>query len=123
MQYRTTIEVVTEADNEHEAADIAGEFLKGSISPEADIKVKTVSTAKMKGIMAVATIAAVSAVLSVPVIGERLSYKIARVERKPVTSYAIQPPLKTNLSSIQDTEEFKAVWEKAQNNRLNSTDR
>jgi len=29
MKYKTIIEIITEADNEHEAADIAGEFLRG----------------------------------------------------------------------------------------------
>ena len=31
MRYKTVIEIVCEADNDHEALDIAGEFLKGDL--------------------------------------------------------------------------------------------
>jgi hypothetical protein len=116
MQYKTTIEVVTEADSKYEAADLAGEFLKGNLSSGADIRVKTISSAKSKALRAIAVIFVTSAVLSTPFIYGKVSYRTAKVENKPVTSYA----LKTNLTDIQNSAEFKKLWEKEQKDRINS---
>lgn len=120
MQYKTTIEIVTEADSEHEAADIAGEFLKGNFTEAADIKVKTVSVARLSRIHAILAICAISALFGAVVIYNNVSYKIAKMEMKPATSYAIQPPLKTNLDDMQNNNTFKADWEKEYKKRFNS---
>lgn len=120
MQYKTTVEIFTEAETEYEAADIAGEFLQGNFRTGADIKVKTISSAKSTGIKAVLTICLTSAILSVFLIGNKISYKIAKAETKPVTSYAIQPPLKTGLLDLQDIKEFKENWENKHKERVNS---
>lgn len=123
MEYKTTIEVVTEADSAYEAADIAGEFLKGNIRTGADIKVKTVSSAKSKRIKAALAVCVAAAVPGLFFVGQKVSYDFARAEKKPVTSYAIQPPLKTNTADVQNSKEFKEIWEKEQRDRLNSVAR
>lgn len=120
MHYKTTVEIFTEAETEHEAADIAGEFLQGNFCTGADIKVKTISAAKSTGIKAVLAICLTSAILSVLLIGNKVSYKIAKAEMKPVTSYAIQPPLKTSVLDLQDIKEFKEAWEKKYKERVDS---
>ncbi|MFH1995843.1 MAG: hypothetical protein ABIJ27_02455 [Candidatus Omnitrophota bacterium] len=40
-RYRTVIEVMTEAEDQHEAADIAGEYLRGNISSGVSMKCST----------------------------------------------------------------------------------
>ncbi len=123
MEYKTTIEVVTEADSAYEAADIAGEFLKGNIRTGADIKVKTISSVKSKWIKAALAVCVAAAVPGLFFVGQKVSYDFARAEKKPVGSYAIQPPLKTNAADVQNSKEFKEIWEKEQRDRLNSVAR
>ena len=41
MKYRTVIELVVEADNEHEATDIAGEYLRGDLESGVRMKFST----------------------------------------------------------------------------------
>jgi hypothetical protein len=119
MQYKTTIEVVTEADSAYEATDIAGEFLKGNIHAGADISVKTVSATKSKMVKAIVAVCVVSAVLGGFLMVHKVSYEVAKAEIKPVTSYAIQPPLKANVVA-KDSKEFQKIWEKEQKDRFNS---
>lgn len=120
MEYKTTIEVVTDAENEHEAADIAGEFLTGHLTTGADLKVKTMSVATARKVNVALAICLTSSIVSAFVVGNKLySYKMGKSETKPVTAYAIQPPLRTNPSDIQ-SKEFKDAWEKAQKDKLDS---
>jgi hypothetical protein len=120
MQYKTTIEVVTEADSEYEATDIAGEFLKGNINTGADIKVRTMSAVKARKMSAFVIAGVTVAALTVFLAGNKVSYEIAKAQLRPVTSYAIQPPLKTNLADIQNSSEFKKIWEKEHKDRADS---
>lgn len=122
MQYKTTIEVVTEAENKNEAADIAGEFLKGDVNAVADLKVNTISVARQRRLDVFLACCSVAAVLGSMLIGSGVYYRLASVEKKSVTSYAIQPPLNTDLSS-QQGKEFKAAWDKENKNRVDSAAR
>lgn len=123
MQYKTTIEVVTEAQNSYEATDIAGEFLKGNVHTGADISVKTISAAKSRRINAILAVCLVAGVLGGFLMVHKISYEFAKVEKKPATLYAIQPPLRTGSIDLQSNKEFKEVWEKEQNDRFNSVAR
>lgn len=123
MEYKTTIEVVTDADSAYEAADIAGEFLKGNIRTGADIKVKTISSVKSNRIKVALAVCVAAVVPGLFFMGQKMSYDFARVEKKSVTSYAIQPPLRTNSADAQNSKEFKEIWEKEQRDRLNSVAR
>ena len=98
MRYKTTIEIQTEAENEYEATDMAGEFLRGGVTEEANLKVNTISVPRAQRIKIALAISATIAVLTTLIIGNRIYYRIAKVEVKQATSYAIQPPLRTNLS-------------------------
>lgn len=112
MQYKTTIEVCTEAADRHEAADIAGEFLRGTVSEGTDVKVRTVSVTTSKvvtlAIAACSTIAIIGSFFA----GNQIYSRMAKAEQKTVTSYAIQPPLNTNISESQG-KEFKEIWQRA----------
>ncbi|MDD5585076.1 MAG: hypothetical protein PHV55_08485 [Candidatus Omnitrophica bacterium] len=119
MQYKTTIEVHTEAENQYEATDIAGAFLRGELNSGADLTVTTVSVAKSR-IMKATLAACFGVVISAAfLIGNQVYYKFVKAEKKEVTSYAIQPPLSTNLAETQG-KEFKDVWHKANQDRINS---
>jgi len=119
MQYKTTIEVYTDAGDKFEAADIAGEFLKGDIAKGADLKVKTSTIATTRTVKAVMVVALTSLTAGAFLLGNQFHSRMAKVETKPVTSYAIQPPLKTNMTDSQ-SQEFKKIWEEAQEARINS---
>ena len=119
MRYKTTIEVLTEAENKYEAADIAGAFLKGEINTGADLKVDTISLTKSRTLKAVLVICLAITISGGWLAGNQIYYKFVKVEKKPVTAYAIQPPIKTNLRETQ-SQEFKNIWQKAHKDRLNS---
>ncbi|MCX5716061.1 MAG: hypothetical protein NTV07_04265 [Candidatus Omnitrophica bacterium] len=119
MHYKTTIEVVTDADNAHDATDIAGEFLRGDMNAGADLRVKTVSVAKSRVVKAVLVTGAAAAVLGTALIGGKAYITVAKAQKTPVTAYAIQPPLRTNQADLQ-SEEFKQLWDKEQKSRVDS---
>lgn len=119
MHYKTTIEVVTEADDKNEAADIAGEFLRGDINSGAEVRVNTISVAKSKALRGLIISCSVAAFLASLMVGNHVYCKIAKLEKRAVTSYAIQPPLRTNLSDVQG-KEFKKAWGQAQQNQINA---
>ncbi|NQU73435.1 MAG: hypothetical protein HQ547_01815 [Candidatus Omnitrophica bacterium] len=122
MEYKTTIKVLTEAKDKYEAADIAGEFLRGDITAGAKVRINTSSLARSRTIKAALVIGVVSIASGICLLGNQAGYKIANVKRKPVTSYAIQPPIKTNLADTKN-EDFKKVWQKAHEDRINSSAR
>ena len=122
MQYKTTIAVVTLADNEVEATDIAGEFLRGNITTGADLKVRTTSVQKSKKVRVGLVIFVGSLTVGAFILGSQVPYRFAHRSIKPVTSYAIQPPLKTNTNA-QEGAEFKQLWEKEQKELINSKTR
>jgi N-acyl-L-homoserine lactone synthetase len=119
MHYKTTIEVVTDADNAHEATDIAGEFLRGDINTGADLRVKTVSVAKSRFVKIALAAGVAAAAIGSVLIGGKAYISIASAQKIPVTAYAIQPPLRTNQADLQ-SEEFKKLWEKQQQRRIDS---
>lgn len=122
MQYKTMIEVHTEAANQYEAADIAGEFLRGDITTGANVKVHTVSLAKARMTKLALIVCAVTFVSGACVLGNQVYLQIASAKKTPVTSYAIQPPLRTNLSEAQG-KEFRNIWQKTQQDRIDSATR
>lgn len=123
MKYKTTIEVTTEADNAYEAADIAGELLRGDVNAKADLKVKTSTLARSRVVKSFIILCISGLVLGCALIGTHYYTRIAEVERRPVTSYAIQPSLKTNSADVKNNSEFKKMWDKEQTDRIDSNSR
>lgn len=106
MKYKTTIQIVTEAENKDEAMEIAGEYLAGNLKSGVDMRCRTAKVDAHRAIIAASSIAALLIVSSL-LIG--LNLKI-----QPTTIYtisgvsAIQPPLKT--SSGKFNADFKKEW-------------
>ncbi len=111
MKFKTTIQIVSEAKDKHEAFDIAGEYLTGNISSGVDMKYATrpyYSTA-MK-VTGAATVFAVvmAACLMIPQV--RHSSGLAQ---NGAGISAVQPPLKTsNINKANG--EFRNEWKAKQ---------
>jgi len=117
MRYKTTIEVTTEAGNAYEAADIAGELLRGDVDAKADLRVKTSSVVRTRTVMALLAISLSSVVLGSIFFGTHYANKFANAQNRPITSYAIQPSFNMNSADIKDSSEFKKMWNKQQKDR------
>lgn len=107
MKFKTTIEIISEAENKNEAMEIVGEYLAGYLSSGVDMRCSTNSVSShKKGII---SIIAISLLLTVSILS------IGHI--KPAKNFigtvplfnAVQPPLKT--SSDANKGEFKKKWE------------
>ncbi len=95
MEYRTVIEIVSEADNSHDAADIAGEFLRGEI--DAGVKMKCITQPSFaRSVLYIGFFVAIS--ISVICYHYTNTTQFSKVNelRDTSTSYAIHPPMKTS---------------------------
>ena len=104
MKYRTTIHLVTEANNEHEASDIVGEYLDGKIHTGVDMSCVT------KPVNANLFLCSAMLVSFITVSAIFLSFDHSETDavsffhhKKSVS--ACQPPLKTD-----DNVDFKNSW-------------
>jgi hypothetical protein len=111
MKFKTTIEVVTEADNVNDAMDVVDEYLSGNVISGIDMKCTTkrvYSYNRSVVAISVASALLLAGVLSLVHFGtsqKTLSYL-------PTVS-AVQTPLKTS-STGPNSAEFKKEWEKKQ---------
>ena len=98
MRYRTLIELVCEGENENDAAEVAGEFLRGNIESGVKISCRTKPFKSQRFLQASAVFAAVT--LSVIGVASFAYFKsnVAPFSAKKNTN-AIQPPLKTSQSA------------------------
>ena len=105
MKYRTMIEIISDAENENEALDIAGEFLRGNL--ESGVRIKSRTKPFKSHVLLQATI--LSVILFVfAFVGVELfdhSKGAARVFFGIKNTSAVQPPLKTGKSL-----DFKDTW-------------
>ena len=111
MKFKTTIEIVSEAENKNEAMEIVGEYLSGNIVSGVEMKCLTrPASAAYRNILAVAaislvvSISALSAIHSKPYQGS--SQNISGIN-------AIQPPLRTYNLDKGDGK-FKRQWQSKQ---------
>jgi len=112
MRFKTKIEIVSEAKDKNEAAEIAGEYLSGNIMSGIEMKCHTkpvgVSIRNTVGVVAISAIFIVATLL------------VAHVRPTPVLSQAaginnaIQPPLKTSEMN-KKSDNFKKAWQDRQN--------
>ncbi len=106
MEYKTTIEIINEAENPAEAADIAGEYLCGSI----DMGVRMNCTTKP-----LRNYTAYRMILLGLLIATFIGLTSLRINKNTSTTAlfparnvsAIQPPLKTHLSEKDLTDILK----------------
>lgn len=108
MKYKTTIEIINEADNSFDAADIAGEYLRGNIHTGVTMKC---STRKAKNYLFYKISAALMFALFCAVIftqtssPNRAQYNHSQYD---LSASAVTPPLKTTESD----EKFAHQWKK-----------
>jgi hypothetical protein len=111
MKYKTTIQIVTEADNTKEAMDIVGEYLSGNIASGIEMKyaTKQVHNYDKAVVGALVVVALVTGCL----------FSMISVRHSPngvanVSGFnAVQPPLKTSPVAKKSVE-FRQEWEKRQ---------
>ncbi len=111
MKYRTTIEIVSDAKDKHEALEIVGEYLLGNIMSGIDMRCKTRPIKIYRAI--VASVAIVGLAVSIglftllPVKGSH-NFPVAQSRID-----AVPAPLKTSPMTTEDIE-FKKRWNEKQ---------
>lgn len=109
-KFKTTIELITEAENKNEAMEIVGEYLSGHLASGVDMHCQTRRQPAYN-----------KAVISVVITMLILTISIFSIMQfKPGKSFvgavpginAVQPPLKT--SSAVNKNDFKKEWEERQ---------
>ncbi|MDD5422020.1 MAG: hypothetical protein WC592_07915 [Candidatus Omnitrophota bacterium] len=112
MKYKTTIEIISDASDKCEAADIAGEYLSGNLVSGVAMKCRTSAVCSYKK-----TVVAIFVVVLVVSIGifsawqPRISQSMTPLTLSGIS--AVQPPLKT--AQDKKSEDFKKEWQKKQN--------
>lgn len=108
MKYKTTIQIVTEAENKKEASEIAGEYLSGNLVSGVDMKCFTrplsADTRNAVGVVAILLLVAVGSIVLLNIRPSR------NIGRSTAGIDAIQPPLKTSLAAATYAD-FKKEWE------------
>jgi len=111
MKYRTTIEIVSDAENKNEALEIVGEYLVGNIVSGIDMKCVTKpvrfynnTMAKLAVVVLLVTVGFLSGVKAKPQHGFAMSI---------YQTDAVTPPLKTSDANKRDLN-FKKEWEQKQ---------
>jgi hypothetical protein len=110
-KYRTTIELITDASDEHEAVDIAGEYLRGGLESGVMIKCKTKSIRSIMLIRAFASFGLVFSIGSIALLGNSKNEAPTLTSTRNVS--AIQAPLKTSQDEL-----FRENWEDKENREV-----
>lgn len=110
MRYKTTIEIVAEAENKQEAMDIVGDYLSGDILSGVDMKCVTRPANLKRNVIAALVVLAVFGASLLSLIYVKAPHSILG---NTAGINAVQPPLKTSGSTVANAE-FKKVWEKEQ---------
>lgn len=112
MRFRTTIEIMSEAKDKIEAAELAGDYLSGNSLSGVEMKCHTKPAIdKIRNIAGVAAISFIFVITAFCV-----SYvKPAQVQPHVISvNDAIQPPLKTSIVDKRSAD-FKKDWQDKQN--------
>ena len=107
MKFKTTIKLVTEANDKNEATEIAGDYLSGNLTTGVRMKFRTVpvfSNKERAGIVLV--IALIAGVLILPLSHSKHTQHF--IQNLPEDS-VIQPPLKTS-PGVEKFSGFKKEW-------------
>ena len=108
MKFKTTIKIITEAKDQNEATEIAGDYLSGNFTTGVDMKFRTVPVCGNKeraGI--VLAVVLVFGLLMLPL--SYIKHAQNSVQNLPGDS-VIQPPLKTS-SADKKYSNFKREWQ------------
>lgn len=111
MKYKTTIEIVSEAENKNEAIEIVGEYLGGNLVSGVDMKCRTNPIQPYnKNMLSVVVISLLVTIGGFSM--TQLRPSIGSIQGTSTNS-AIQPPLKTAETEKKDAE-FKKEWQSKQ---------
>ena len=108
MKFKTTIEIITDAENAKESFEIVEDYLSGNLTSGVDMKCSTRSIPNYnKNIVYVTALSLILAVVTI--CGSTI--KISRNHAQNLSGVgAIQPPLKTDKKDIS----FKKEWQAKQ---------
>lgn len=111
MKYQTLIKIFTEAENEHEAVDIAGEFLRGNF--ETGVKMECCTKPIKLPILfrTSALLLLTSAFIGIASFGYFKSAPLSLSRMEHVSAF--QPPLKTSHAA-----EFKEIWQEEKDKKV-----
>lgn len=112
MKYRTTIEIVTEAGDKSEAAEIAGDYLSGNIISGIDMKCRTKPVQNAAAYVAVVALIGMLVGMSVYYTAGNMKYSGGPGAMVSEVN-AIQPPLKTSAVESKSAE-FRRMWQDKQ---------
>ncbi len=108
MKYKTTIELICDAENKEEALNIAGEYLKGDMDLGVDLSFKANSLCSVK-VKRVALGMVVMCVFVAGIFAPQYLNTKGTVQRmntgSSIGSFTVQPELKT-----QSETDFKQKW-------------
>jgi hypothetical protein len=107
MRFKTTIKLVSDANNKNEALDLVEEYLAGNIVSGVDMRCVTkpvYSNAKIAGV-AVISLAIVAGIF----LSSYIKHPQNIFQALPGVS-AVQPPLKTSNMAHQKSSNFKEEW-------------
>ena len=110
MKYKTTIEIVTNAQDKNEAMEIVGEYLSGHLSSGVDMKCATRRFSHYA--KPVISVIALSLVFFIGILSI-INIKPSKITIGNISGInAVQPPLKT--SATIEKADFKKEWEAKQ---------
>lgn len=109
MKYRTTIEVVTEAEDKKEAMEIVDDYLSGNLISGIDMRCTTRPVrGYARGAISIAVISLFLVIGALSFI--KIDSSSKTISYSPGVS-TVQPPLKTTAKDINSSD-FKKEWEK-----------
>jgi len=111
MKYRTRIDIITDADSEREAADIAGEFLKGDFESGATLTCRTASFRSPVIVNASICLVLTLIFVGAATLGYFQKSPVAFTETRKIS--ACSPPLKTS-----STLAFKDAWQEEETKKV-----
>ena len=111
MKYQTVIKIFTDAESEHEATDIAGEFLRGNLETGIRMKCCTRPLKSYRLFRVSALLLLIFAFIGIASLGYFKTSAIPFSGSK--NTNAFQPPLKTS-----QTTKFKEAWQEEKNKKV-----
>lgn len=110
MKYRTTIEIVSDADNKNEALEIVGEYLSGNLVSGVDMRCTTKPANSRTKIILIAI--ASSLLLAIGIISAFYAKDPRTIITGGASLNAVQVPLKTSYQYPKDESlGFKKEWD------------
>jgi len=112
MKYKTTIDIISEAGDRNEAAEIAGEYLSGNLMSGVKMKCRTKPVYVEKA-RTTASVMIIVSVIALSVFFTAQTKQPQTLNQNISGVNAIQPRLKTSIVDKNDSK-FKKEWQNIQ---------